>query len=58
MAAIAGLSIMAGQARAQEVGKPNILYIVADDLGFADVGFKGRTSVPPTSTRLPRAGRI
>jgi len=36
---------------------PNILYIVADDLGWKDVGFHGSDIKTPHSTRLLREAR-
>src|SRR5512144_2028449 len=37
--------------------KPNILIIVADDLGYADVGFQGAKDVPtPNLDRLAASG--
>jgi arylsulfatase B len=37
-------------------GKPNVLVIVADDLGFADVGFNGGTIPTPNLDRLAATG--
>ena len=36
--------------------KPNILYIVADDLGWADVGFHGSEIKSPTIDELAKNG--
>jgi arylsulfatase A-like enzyme len=58
MAAVAGLSLLAGRAHGQESARPNILYIVADDLGFADVGFRGSDILTPNIDRLAAEGAI
>ena len=39
-----------------EANKPNILYILADDLGWADVGFHGSPIRTPTLDRLAETG--
>jgi arylsulfatase A-like enzyme len=45
--------------RAGEPARPNILLIVSDDHGFADVGFNGCTDIPtPQLDRLARGGMI
>ncbi|QCP84124.1 sulfatase [Cereibacter sphaeroides] len=56
LAAIAGLSILAQPARAQEVARPHILYILVDDLGYADVGFHGSDVKTPNVDRLAAEG--
>ncbi|POR51962.1 arylsulfatase B [Bosea psychrotolerans] len=43
-------------AMAQGATKPNILYIVADDLGWADVGFHGAEIKTPTIDQLANEG--
>lgn len=43
-------------AQAQAAKKPSILYIVADDLGFADVGFRSPEIATPTIDQLAREG--
>ncbi|MFC5507364.1 MULTISPECIES: arylsulfatase B [Hyphomicrobiales] len=43
-------------AQAQAARKPHILYIVADDLGFADVGFRSPEIATPTIDQLAREG--
>lgn len=61
IAGTAGLSALvagtagAGQAVA-EPSRPNIVYIVADDLGWADVGFHGSDIATPHLDRLAAEG--
>lgn len=58
MAIAAGL-ILAAQARTEggEARRPNVIVIVADDLGYADLGFQGCKDIPtPHIDALARAG--
>lgn len=55
-AAVAGLSALAGPARAQGGTPPHVLYILADDLGYADVGFRGSDILTPNIDRLAEQG--
>ena len=42
-----------------EAGQPNVLIIVADDLGFADVGFNGgKVIATPNLDRLARGEKL
>jgi arylsulfatase A-like enzyme len=56
LAAVAGLSLLAPGARAAGAPRPHILYILADDLGFADVGFHGSDIKTPHLDRLAAGG--
>jgi len=49
---IAGLSYT----RAAGLPKPNVLIIIADDLGWADIGYHGSKIRTPTLDRLARQG--
>src|SRR4051794_25868877 len=43
--------------RAADTIRPNILLIVADDLGFNDVGFQGCRDIPtPNIDRIAKSG--
>jgi arylsulfatase A-like enzyme len=53
---VAALLCAVVAARAQTVTKPNILYIVADDLGWKDVGFHGSDIKTPNIDKLAETG--
>src|SRR5215216_3724395 len=40
------LAFLCGSLTAAEATKPNILFIVGDDMGFGDVGFHGCKDIP------------
>jgi arylsulfatase B len=55
--ALAALALSTLAQPAASAGKPNLLLIVADDLGYADVGFNGGKVVPtPNLDRLAATG--
>src|SRR5499425_2929464 len=50
------LALGGSVASSAESAKPNILYIVADDLGWKDVGFHGSDIKTPNIDELARNG--
>lgn len=62
LAVLSGLVTLVGSLSTQDIaaaetkGKPNILLIVADDLGWGDVGYHGSKADTPTIDRLVREG--
>ena len=52
---VAFVLIVASTARAADA-KPNILYIIADDLGWKDVGFNGSDIKTPNLDKLAAEG--
>lgn len=49
----------AAQSPVPETSRPNILFILADDLGYADCGFNGGTDIQtPHLDQLARAGTV
>ena len=57
LVAILGLAANVARADTKRSGPPNILVIVADDMGYADVGFQGCKDIPtPNIDRLARSG--
>lgn len=53
---ISALLLFALACASAAVARPNILIIVADDLGWADVGYHGSTIATPNIDRLCREG--
>ncbi|MCW1884149.1 sulfatase-like hydrolase/transferase [Luteolibacter flavescens] len=51
-----GLLLLASGAAVTAAEKPNVLVILADDLGYADVGFNGGTIPTPNLDRLAATG--
>lgn len=57
--ACCALALLTSPALAQPTpAKPNILYIVADDLGWGDVGFHGSDIKTPTLDKLAHEGAV
>jgi arylsulfatase A-like enzyme len=51
------LLLLATHVAHAQTRRPNIVIIVADDIGYADFGFQGSTDIPtPSIDRLARAG--
>ncbi|MCA0272557.1 MAG: arylsulfatase [Proteobacteria bacterium] len=56
LAAIAGFAALSRGAEAADIQRPHIVYIVADDLGYADVGFHGSDIKTPNIDALATEG--
>ena len=50
------LTTMAGAAFAVEPARPNVVVILADDMGWGDVGWHGSEIKTPNLDRLAKAG--
>ena len=58
----AGAAVLLGRgqagARSRAAGKPNIILIMADDLGYGDIGCYGSTKIEtPNIDALAKGGR-
>ncbi len=54
---VVALFVVSSPASAAETKKPNILFIVGDDMGYADVGFNGCKDIPtPNLDSLAKSG--
>jgi arylsulfatase A-like enzyme len=56
LAGIVGLSWALAPAFAEEAKKPNIIFIMADDLGNADLGYRGHQVSTPNIDKLANEG--
>jgi arylsulfatase A-like enzyme len=53
------LAFLYGELQAAMAVPPNLIVIVADDLGYADVGFNGHSDIPtPNIDRIAKAGVV
>ncbi len=56
---VAGLASCQTRPKQTEVSKPNIIYILADDLGYGDVGFNGQSKfATPNIDKLAAEGIV
>lgn len=53
---LATLALLAGPGAAQDAGRPNILLVVADDVGFTDIGAYGSEIETPNLDALAQQG--
>ena len=53
---IAAASVLVGMLTQQVEAKPNIVFIIADDLGWADVAFHGGNAPTPNLDKLAKEG--
>ena len=60
LAATALMSVTTGAAAEQSLNhkRPNILYLVADDLGYSDIGAFGSEIYTPNLNKLAKTGRV
>ena len=54
--ALAAAAVLAAPADAAQAGKPSILHVVADDLGYFDLGYKNKRTHSPTIDALAAGG--
>jgi arylsulfatase A-like enzyme len=57
-AALLGSALVAGSASGAEARRPNIVLLVADDLGYADLGFQGGKDIPTPNLDALAAGGV
>ncbi len=57
LAAVTALSTLGAPALAAPAPRPNIVYILVDDLGWQDIGFRGSDIATPNIDRLAKTGR-
>jgi arylsulfatase A-like enzyme len=50
----AGAALMPAFARGSQRGKPNIIFVIADDLGWADIGYHNKEVLTPNLDKLAR----
>ncbi len=48
--------ILAGGAHAAQQERPNVIVIIADDMGYSDISPSAARSPPPTCRRWPSRG--
>src|SRR3546814_20564898 len=54
---VTGLASLSSQAQETRAERPNVVIILADDLGYGDVGFNGCRDIPtPHIDRIERNG--